>query len=73
MRKKTISIINQNQLIIDWLLIDHYAIQEKWENELLPFVKKMGVIDDFTHRIHHHQCKFILNQQNFTKRRKYKI
>lgn len=61
--KKTISIITQNQLIIDWLLIDHYAIQEKWENELLPFVKNIGVIDDFTHRIHHYQCKFILNQQ----------
>jgi UDP-2,4-diacetamido-2,4,6-trideoxy-beta-L-altropyranose hydrolase len=61
--KKTIFIIKQNQLIIDWLLIDHYAIQEKWENELLPFVKNIGIIDDFTNRIHHPQCKFILNQQ----------
>lgn len=61
--KKTITIIKQNELTIDWLLVDHYAIQEKWENELLPFVKNIGVIDDFTHRIHYSQCKFILNQQ----------
>ena len=61
--EKTITIIKQNKLNIDWLIIDHYAIQETWENELLPYVKNIGIIDDFTHRIHHPQCKFILNQQ----------
>ena len=61
--KKTIDVLKKNNLYLDWLVIDHYAIQETWEKELLPFVKNIGIIDDFTHRIHNHQCKFILNQQ----------
>lgn len=61
--EKTIQIIRENNLEVDWLIVDHYAIQETWEKELIPFVKNIGVIDDFTNRPHYYKCNFILNQQ----------
>jgi len=59
--KKTISVIEQNNLKIDWLIIDHYAINYIWENELKKYVKNICVIDDFTNR--KHNCNILINQQ----------
>jgi UDP-2,4-diacetamido-2,4,6-trideoxy-beta-L-altropyranose hydrolase len=67
---KTIDIINiikdKNTLenkntIIDWLIIDHYAINQTWENCLKKYVNKICVIDDFTNR--KHNCDILINQQ----------
>jgi len=58
---KTINIIKENNLNIDWLVIDHYAIDKIWENEIKQHVKNICVIDDFTNRIHN--CDIIINQQ----------
>ena len=57
--KKTIEIIKNKN--IDWLFIDHYNINKKWEDYLKPFVKKIFVIDDYTNRPHN--CNVLLNQQ----------
>lgn len=59
--EKIIYIIQENQLQIDWLIIDHYAINEKWENKVSPYVKNICVIDDFTNR--KHNCNMLINQQ----------
>ena len=59
--KKTISVIKTNKLSIDWLIIDHYAINETWENEIRKYVKNICVIDDFTNR--KHNCNILINQQ----------
>lgn len=59
--KKTISVIKTNKLHIDWLIIDHYAINETWENEIKKYVKNICVIDDFTNR--KHNCNILINQQ----------
>lgn len=45
---------------IDWLIVDHYALDYRWESELLPFVKKILVIDDLADR--KHQCHILLDQ-----------
>lgn len=58
---KTIKIIKLNNLKIDWLVIDHYAINEKWESILKKHVKKICVIDDFINR--KHNCNIYINQQ----------
>ena len=58
---KTVNIIKENTLIIDWLVIDHYAIDEIWENGISKYVKNICVIDDFTNR--NHNCRILLNQQ----------
>ena len=58
---KTIDIIKSNNLIIDWLIIDHYAIDKIWEEGILNFVKNICVIDDFINR--KHKCNILINQQ----------
>lgn len=59
--KKTISVIEKNKLEIDWIIIDHYGINEVWENEIKKYVKKICVIDDFINR--KHNCNILINQQ----------
>ena len=44
----------------DWLVIDHYALDERWEGYLRPYVKKIMVIDDLADRVH--DCDLLLDQ-----------
>jgi UDP-2,4-diacetamido-2,4,6-trideoxy-beta-L-altropyranose hydrolase len=44
----------------DWLVVDHYALDEKWEEYLRPYVKKIMVIDDIADRPH--DCDLLLDQ-----------
>jgi UDP-2,4-diacetamido-2,4,6-trideoxy-beta-L-altropyranose hydrolase len=44
----------------DWLVVDHYALDEKWEEYLRPHVKKIMVIDDLADRPH--DCDLLLDQ-----------
>jgi UDP-2,4-diacetamido-2,4,6-trideoxy-beta-L-altropyranose hydrolase len=43
-----------------WLVIDHYAIDYRWEKALRPHVGKIMVIDDLADR--HHDCDLLLDQ-----------
>ncbi|PWU68244.1 UDP-2,4-diacetamido-2,4,6-trideoxy-beta-L-altropyranose hydrolase [Gracilibacillus dipsosauri] len=45
---------------VDWLIIDHYAIDQKWEKAIRPKVKKIMVIDDLADR--KHDCDLLLDQ-----------
>ena len=58
---KTIEVIKNNNLLIDWLIIDHYGIDKIWEIEISKYIKNICVIDDFTNR--YHNCNILLNQQ----------
>ena len=42
-----------------YLIIDHYAIDKKWENMVKKFVEKIIVIEDFIKREHY--CNIIIN------------
>jgi UDP-2,4-diacetamido-2,4,6-trideoxy-beta-L-altropyranose hydrolase len=44
----------------DWLIIDHYALNYKWEEGLRPYAKKIMVIDDLANR--RHDCDILLDQ-----------
>ena len=44
----------------DWLIIDHYEIDEDWEVLLRPNCKKIMVIDDLANR--KHDCDLLLDQ-----------
>lgn len=44
----------------DWLIIDHYSLDKRWEDALRPFVKKVMVIDDLADKPH--GCDLLLNQ-----------
>ncbi len=44
----------------DWLIIDHYSLDQTWETLLAPYTKKILVIDDLADRKHH--CHMLLDQ-----------
>ncbi|WP_044748397.1 UDP-2,4-diacetamido-2,4,6-trideoxy-beta-L-altropyranose hydrolase [Bacillus alveayuensis] len=45
---------------VDFLIVDHYELDEKWESKLKPFTKKLMVIDDLANR--KHVCDVLLDQ-----------
>jgi UDP-2,4-diacetamido-2,4,6-trideoxy-beta-L-altropyranose hydrolase len=45
---------------IDWLIVDHYALDEQWQKKLKPCYEKLMVIDDLADR--KHQCDVLLDQ-----------
>lgn len=44
----------------DWLVMDHYALDQRWEAALRPHYQKLLVIDDLADRPHH--CDLLLDQ-----------
>ncbi len=44
----------------DWLIVDHYALDEDWQRKLHPYYEKLMVIDDLADR--NHQCDILLDQ-----------
>lgn len=44
----------------DWLVVDHYALDHRWETALRPHYRKLMVIDDLADRFHH--CELLLDQ-----------
>ncbi|MBM7572156.1 UDP-2,4-diacetamido-2,4,6-trideoxy-beta-L-altropyranose hydrolase [Aquibacillus albus] len=55
---------------VTWLIIDHYAIDHRWEDEIRPFVDNIMVIDDLADR--KHNCDLLLDQNYYiNKERRY--
>jgi UDP-2,4-diacetamido-2,4,6-trideoxy-beta-L-altropyranose hydrolase len=54
------SIMALSGLDWDWLVVDHYAIDGRWEGRLRSSVRKMLVIDDLADRVH--DCDVLLDQ-----------
>lgn len=44
----------------DWLVVDHYALDQRWEEAVAPHYKKLMVIDDLADR--QHRCDLLLDQ-----------
>lgn len=44
----------------DWLIVDHYALDIRWEQVLRPYCKRVMVIDDLADR--QHDCDFLIDQ-----------
>ncbi len=45
---------------IDWLIIDHYSLDSRWESRIRPSVRQVMVIDDIADRPH--DCDLLLDQ-----------
>jgi UDP-2,4-diacetamido-2,4,6-trideoxy-beta-L-altropyranose hydrolase len=45
---------------VDWLIVDHYGIDEDWQKLFKPRYNKLMVIDDLADR--YHQCDLLLDQ-----------
>ena len=44
----------------DWLVVDNYALDRRWEEQMRPFAKRIMVIDDSANR--RHDCDILLDQ-----------
>ncbi len=49
-----------SSLEIDWMIVDHYALDFSWESAIRPFCNKILSIDDLANRIH--DCDILLDQ-----------
>ncbi len=58
--EETASILKQLNHEINWLVVDHYALERNWEKRLRPLVQKIMVIDDLADRPH--DCDVLLDQ-----------
>lgn len=45
---------------VDWLVVDHYALDHRWEQALRPHCQNLMVIDDLADRLH--DCDVLLDQ-----------
>lgn len=57
---QTLTVIDTNSEKPDWLVVDHYAIEERWEIAVAPSVTRIMVIDDLADR--NHACSVLLDQ-----------
>lgn len=49
-----------SELQPDWFVVDHYALDKRWEAELTPYYRNLMVIDDLADR--QHACDVLLDQ-----------
>jgi UDP-2,4-diacetamido-2,4,6-trideoxy-beta-L-altropyranose hydrolase len=54
------SIAGAGAMAVDWLIVDHYALDARWERKLRPLCRKLMVIDDLADR--QHDCDLLLDQ-----------
>lgn len=53
----------------DWLIVDHYALDARWECAVRPLCRKLMVIDDLADR--QHACDLLLDQNLGRKKQDY--
>ncbi len=53
-------VIGQHGHTLDWLIVDHYALDARWERAVRPLSRKLMVIDDLADR--HHACDLLVDQ-----------
>jgi len=64
--EQTGEILQQKRHLIDWIIIDHYSLDHRWECDLRKYVKKIMVIDDLANRPH--ECDLLLDQNYYRKK-----
>ena len=52
MKDEEDTVLSLNNNKPDWLIVDHYALGEKWDKELRSRVKNFMTIDDLANRRH---------------------
>ncbi|MGJ9459589.1 UDP-2,4-diacetamido-2,4,6-trideoxy-beta-L-altropyranose hydrolase [Oceanobacillus sp. CF4.6] len=59
----TQKVLFSNKIQFDWMIIDHYAIDKSWEQNIKRYVPNIMVIDDIADR--EHDCSILLDQNYY--------
>jgi UDP-2,4-diacetamido-2,4,6-trideoxy-beta-L-altropyranose hydrolase len=59
----TIACIETSGQSANWVIVDHYELDERWESSLRPYTHGIMVIDDLADR--HHSCDVLLDQNYY--------
>ena len=54
------AIVGIGGMVVDWLIVEHYALDARWEQTLRPMCRSLMVIDDLANRPH--DCDLLLDQ-----------
>lgn len=48
---------------VDWIVVDHYSLDVRWESFLRPYARRIMVVDDLANR--NHDCDLLLDQNYY--------
>lgn len=57
--EQTIELLQDEASSVDWFIIDHYALDHRYETSIQPYVNKIMVINELADR--RHQCDLLLD------------
>ncbi|RJP85537.1 MAG: UDP-2,4-diacetamido-2,4,6-trideoxy-beta-L-altropyranose hydrolase [Desulfobacteraceae bacterium] len=60
---ETLAAVKSVTSAVDWLVVDHYAIDHQWESGMREVAQRIMVIDDLADRLH--DCDILLDQNYF--------
>ena len=63
-------ILSQMDPRIDWLILDHYGLDYRWEKAVRPYTERLMVLDDLADR--EHDCDLLLDQNFSLEHNRYK-
>lgn len=55
-----LTIVGVGHKVVDWLIVDHYALDRRWESSMRSHCRRLMVIDDLADRSH--DCDLLLDQ-----------
>lgn len=61
--EQTIQVIQELNIHFEWLIVDDYGIDARWETKLQSFVNKIMIVDDLANRPH--ACDVLLDQNSY--------
>ena len=63
--EQVLSVLLEKVGATDWLVVDHYGLDYRWQRQLRPYVGRIMVIDDLANR--QHECDLLLDQNLYEK------
>lgn len=59
----TLKVLQSLQPLLDWMIVDHYQLDARWEKEIHNYARHLLVIDDLADRPHN--CDLMLDQNPY--------
>lgn len=61
--RATVQVLSADTGKAAWMIVDHYDLDETWEQSVAPYVERLFVIDDLADR--RHRCHALLDQNYY--------